>query len=665
MVLLQERLILPFHYLTMAGAIKLLHTMGETKVTRLISRAENQRFITALLKDLHSLKYMLEHDWFEKEPIRIGAEQEMVLVDSYSKPHPIAPKILKRMKNERWLTSELSKFNLEINLTPQVFENDALRNIENEVIKCLHAVQGELDKEDAHIILTGILPTLRKFDLDMKNVFPKRRYRSLLSAINAQRDHNHGYDLRLRGIDELVVRHDSPLLEACNTSFQIHLQIRPDQYRSFYNIAQLLTGPILAIAANSPLLFGRRLWHETRIALFQQSIDTRTVREHMRELSPRVILGNNWMNKGIIELFQEDIARFRVLLGTKDIDDSIEKIKLGEVPKLSALQIHNGTVYRWNRPCYGISDTGKPHLRIENRVIPAGPTVIDEMANTAFWLGAMVGLEDTYGDIRKKIQFVDVRDNFAKAARYGIDNTFNWFDDLKISSTDLFKEILIPIAREGLQKRNITPSDIDRYMDIISERVDQHMTGARWMLKAFTQLKEGADKELAQTILTSAILRNQQSEQPVHTWPMPQLKDYKLNNMIAYTVSEAMITDVFTVRQEDIIEMVAEMMIWKHIKQVPVENAQGKIVGIVSYKQIIEAFLRQKHEGEETITVKQIMDKKPTIIQEETSIREAIRLMTENRSEALIVANADNELLGILSDLEVMGMINRYLQDSE
>lgn len=639
--------------------------MGETKVTRLISRAENQRFITALLKDLHSLKYMLEHDWFEKEPIRIGAEQEMVLVDSYSKPHPIAPKILKRMKNERWLTSELSKFNLEINLTPQVFENDALRNIENEVIKCLHAVQGELDKEDAHIILTGILPTLRKFDLDMKNVFPKRRYRSLLSAINAQRDHNHGYDLRLRGIDELVVRHDSPLLEACNTSFQIHLQIRPDQYRSFYNIAQLLTGPILAIAANSPLLFGRRLWHETRIALFQQSIDTRTVREHMRELSPRVILGNNWMNKGIIELFQEDIARFRVLLGTKDIDDSIEKIKLGEVPKLSALQIHNGTVYRWNRPCYGISDTGKPHLRIENRVIPAGPTVIDEMANTAFWLGAMVGLEDTYGDIRKKIQFVDVRDNFAKAARYGIDNTFNWFDDLKISSTDLFKEILIPIAREGLQKRNITPSDIDRYMDIISERVDQHMTGARWMLKAFTQLKEGADKELAQTILTSAILRNQQSEQPVHTWPMPQLKDYKLNNMIAYTVSEAMITDVFTVRQEDIIEMVAEMMIWKHIKQVPVENAQGKIVGIVSYKQIIEAFLRQKHEGEETITVKQIMDKKPTIIQEETSIREAIRLMTENRSEALIVANADNELLGILSDLEVMGMINRYLQDSE
>lgn len=639
--------------------------MGEQQVSRLNSRTENQKFISALLKDLHSLKYMLEHDWFEKDPIRIGAEQEIVLVDSYCKPKPIAPEILKNLKNNKWLTSELSKFNLEINLSPQVFENKALSLVESELRQSLDTVQKNLDKNDTHLILTGILPTLRKFDLDMKNVFPKRRYRSLLSAINAQRDSSHGYDLRLRGIDELVVRHDSPLLEACNTSFQVHLQTRPEEYRSFYNIAQLLTGPILAIAANSPLLFGRRLWHETRIALFQQSIDTRTIREHMRELSPRVILGTNWMNKSIIELFQEDIARFRVLIGTKDIDDSIEKIKSGKVPKLSALQIHNGTVYRWNRPCYGISDTGKPHLRIENRVLPSGPTIVDEMSNMAFWLGAMIGLEDQYGDVRDKIQFVDVRDNFAKAARYGIDNTFNWFDDKKISSTDLFNEILIPLARDGLHKRQIDPADIDRYLDIISSRVEKHMTGARWMLKSFTRLKEGTEKELAQTILTSTILQNQQTGDPVHTWPLPQLNDYKLNNMIAYTVSEAMITDVFTVRQEDVIELVAEMMIWKHIKQVPVENSRGKIVGIVSYKQIIEAFLRQKHEGAENITVKQIMDKNPTIIQEETPIREAINLMIDNRSEALIIANEENELLGILSDLEIMGMINRYLKDSE
>lgn len=637
--------------------------MGEQKILRLNSKKENQNFIIALLKDLHSLKYMLENDWFEKEPMRIGAEQEMVLVDSYFKPNPVAPKILKRMKKHSWLTSELSKFNLEINLSPQVFEKGALSALEKEVLDCLGMVQNELDKEETHIILTGILPTLRKFDLDMKNIFPKRRYRTLLSAINAQRESNHGYDLRLRGIDELVVRHDSPLLEACNTSFQVHLQVRPEEYRTYYNIAQLLTGPALAISANSPLLFGRRLWHETRIALFQQSIDTRTIREHMRELSPRVILGNRWMNKGVIELFQEDIARFRVLIGARDIEDSIEKIKAGHVPKLSALQIHNGTVYRWNRPCYGISENGMPHLRIENRVLPAGPSVLDEIANTAFWLGAMVGMEDQYGDVRGKIEFVDVRDNFAKAARYGIDNTFNWFGDKKISSTDLFNEVLIPLSRAGLEKRNIVKADIDRYLDVISGRVEKHMTGARWLLKSYTKLKSGAEKELAQTILTSAMLQNQQTNKPVHTWSFPQLNEFKLTDMVTYSVAEAMITDVFTVRQEDVIEMVAEMMIWKHIKQVPVEDAKGKIAGIVSYKQIIEAFLRQKHEGEETITVKEIMDPKPTIINEETPVREAIQRMIENKASVLIIANKKNELLGLLSEIEVLGMINRYLQD--
>lgn len=637
--------------------------MGEQRVSRLTSKEENQSFIIALLKDLHSLKFMLENDWFEKDPVRIGAEQEMVLVDEYYKPFPVAPEILKNLQSHSWLTSELARFNLEINLAPQVFEKDALRKIEEETRQHLHTVQQEVDKYGGHIVLTGILPTLRKYDLHMRNLFPKKRYRTLLAAIDAQRETNQLYELRLRGIDELVVRHDSPLLEACNTSFQVHLQVRPEEYKDYYNISQLLTGPSLAISANSPLLFGRRLWHETRIALFQQSIDTRTIREHMRELSPRVTLGNRWMNKHVIELFQEDIARFRVLIGTKDIEDSIEKIKSGEVPKLSALQLHNGTVYRWNRPCYGISETGMPHLRIENRVLPSGPTVVDEMANMAFWLGAMVGLKEEYGDIRSRIEFVDVRDNFAKAARHGIDTTFNWFDNLKISSTELLHKILIPLARQGLNSRNIYRDDIDKYLDVIQARTTKHMTGARWQLRAYTKLKSSVEKELAQTVLTSAMVRKQNSNQPVHTWPLPQTKNFKVNSMIAYTVSEAMITDIFTVRQEDVIEMVAEMMIWKHIKQVPVENKKGKIVGIVSYKQIIEAFLRQKHEGVNIVTVGEIMDSEPHLISEETSVREAIRIMSEEEAKVLVVANEKKEILGLLTDLEVMAMVNRYLQD--
>jgi len=639
--------------------------MGNPKISRLISKEENQNFVTALLRDLHSLKHMLENDWFEKEPIRIGAEQEMVFVDPYYKPLPIAPDILKKLKHHPWLTSELSKFNLEINLTPQIFEKDALRKMEAELLTNLDIVQQELDQQDAHIVLTGILPTLRKYDLSMNNLFPSRRYRTLIAAINAQRASRQPYELRLRGIDELLVRHDSPLLEACNTSFQVHLQVTPEEYHEYYNIAQLLTGPSIAISANSPLLFGRRLWHETRIALFQQSIDTRTIREYMRELSPRVILGNHWMDQSIIELFQEDIARFRVLIGRDHLEDSWEMIQNGKVPKLSALQLHNGTVYRWNRPCYGISDTGLPHLRIENRVMPSGPTVIDEMANMACWLGAMIGLKKQYGDIRSRIDFVDVRDNFSKAARYGIDTTFNWFDDQKINATDLFRKILIPIAKEGLQTRNINKEDISRYLDVISERTEKHMTGARWILRSYSQMRSGIEKEIAQTMLTASMIENQKKNQPVHTWSIPQIKDFKPNTMIAYTISEAMITDVFAVRQEDIIEMVAEMMIWKNIRQVPVEDKKGKVVGMVSYRQIIEAFIHQKYVETKKVTVEDIMDPDPPIITEETPIDQAIKIMAETRTGALIIANEKKELLGLISELEVLRMVNRYLNHKE
>ncbi|GAA5221793.1 CBS domain-containing protein [Membranihabitans marinus] len=636
--------------------------MGNNSVSRLISKEENQNFSIALLKDLHCLKYMLENNWFETEPIRIGAEQEMVLVDDYFKPNPIAPEVLKKFHKKPWLTSELSKFNLEINLQPQEFHSHALSAIEAETRLHLDELQLEIDKYQSHIVLTGILPTLRKYDLSMKNLFPKRRYRSLLSAINAQRNSSKAYDLRLRGIDELVVRHDSPLLEACNTSFQVHLQVRPNEFRDMYNIAQVLTGPTLAIAANSSVVFGRRLWHETRVALFQQSIDTRSIKDHMREMSPRVILGKHWMNKNVIEIFQEDIARFRVLVGTKTIEDSMELIKSGKVPKLRALQVHNSTIYRWNRPCYGISETGIPHLRIENRVLPAGPSVVDEIANMAFWLGSMVGMKNRYGDVRKHIEFVDVRDNFAKSARYGIDSTFNWFKDKKISATDLIKNELLPIAREGLQAQNIDPQDIDKFLGIIEERNNKHMTGARWMLRSFSSLKNSVDKELAQTILTSAMVKNQKSEQPIHTWPFPSANDFKIANMIAYTVSECMITDIFTVRQDDVIDMVAEMMIWKHIKHVPVEDKKGNLVGIVTYKQIIEAFLKQKHDGIPIITVEDIMNTQPLCTDPETPVREAIEKMVTNETDALVVVNEKKELLGMISEMEVLAMINRYLK---
>ena len=355
--------------------------MGEESVrlASSTSKAEMQNFVKRLLQDVQAFEYMLEHQWFEDDIIRIGAEQEMCLMNKYYKPACTAMNILEEFHPE-WLTTELAQFNLEINLSPQVFDGAAFERMETELRERLAAVASVAAKHNTRILLTGIMPSLRKFDLHIDKLTPKERYFALMEALKAMRGSD--YELHIAGIDELIIRHDSPLLEACNTSFQVHLQVKPNDFVKMYNIAQAVAGPTLAICANSPLLFGKRLWHESRIALFQQSIDNRKSRDHLRDQSPRVTFGRDWLDKSILEIFKEDITRFRIILGSDIEENSLETISRELAPKLKALQVHNGTVYRWNRPCYGISPNGKPHIRIENRVLGAGPTVIDEIANS-------------------------------------------------------------------------------------------------------------------------------------------------------------------------------------------------------------------------------------------------------------------------------------------
>ncbi len=419
--------------------------MGFQKISTLDSKNEMQHFVRSLLNDVQAFEYMLANDWFESDIVRIGAEQEMCLVDNKTlKPACINMEVLARLGDDKpWCVTELAKFNLETNLSPREFTGDCLSALEAENLHYLQIIQHVLDEFDASIILCGILPTLRKHDLEMHNLTPKDRYFALMAAIQK---HLLGtsFELRVEGVDELLVKHDSPLLEACNTSFQVHLQVAPNDFVKMYNIAQTLAAPIIAIAANSPLVFGRRLWHETRIALFQQSLDTRTTNDHMRERLPRVNFGSGWLTGDITEIYKEDISRFRVLLAGDIEEDSMALIQEGITPKLRALQIHNSTVYRWNRPCYGISPNGKPHLRIENRVMPAGPTPVDETANAAFWLGCMVAMGDHYPDITKHIDFVDTRDNFLKSAKFGIDTTFTWMKDKKVPVTELILKELLP-----------------------------------------------------------------------------------------------------------------------------------------------------------------------------------------------------------------------------
>ncbi len=636
--------------------------MGEQKVTLGGSKKQMLGFVRSLLDDVRAFEYMLEHNWFETDTIRIGAEQEMCLVHNRTmKPACINMEVLERLGDQQYCVTELAKFNLETNLTPREFKGHCLSELEAENLMYLANIQAVLNEFDASIVLCGILPTLRKYDLEMHNLTPKERYYALMAAIQK---HMLGssFELRVEGVDELLVRHDSPLLEACNTSFQVHLQVTPQEFVKLYNIAQVLAAPVIAMAANSPLVFGRRLWHETRIALFQQSLDTRTTSDHMRERLPRVNFGSGWLTGDITQIYKEDISRFRVLLAGDIEEDSMKKVLNGETPKLKALQIHNSTVYRWNRPCYGISPNGQPHLRIENRVMPSGPSTADEVANAAFWLGCMVGMSKKVDDVTRHMDFVDARDNFLKSAKFGIDSSFTWFKDKKYPVTELVIKELLPLAKEGLQSRKVNKDDIDRYLGIIEARAREHKTGARWALRTFTALQKQVTTEEAVTAVTAAIIHNQKNNHPVHTWDeggTAYLDNWNPSSMI---VEDFMSTDLFTVQRDDLIELVADIMDWRRIRYLPVENSKGELVGLITSRMVLRHYVRQHKMKDDSIaTVSDIMIENPITASPGTTLPEAMALMRENRIGCLPVVKG-KDLIGIITEMDFLSISGRLLE---
>ena len=621
-----------------------------------------QGFIRALLRDVRALSYMLDHEWFETDTIRIGAEQEMCLVNKHTlKPAMIAVQALKKLKDYPWCGTEIAQFNLENNLSPQVFSGNCFSRLHEENEMQLEIIRKTVRRMGAKVVLTGILPTLRKFDLDLKNLTPKERYLALIEAIN-QQNPKKDYELRLMGIDEISVKHDSPLLEACNTSYQVHLQVTPDNFVPMYNIAQALAAPVMGMAANSPIVFGRRLWHESRIALFQQALDTRSTTDHMRQRSPRVNFGNGWLEKSILEIYREDIARFRVLLGTEIDEDSLALLAEGKVPKLKALQVHNSTVYRWNRPCYGISDNGQPHLRIENRVLPAGPTVLDQVANAAFWLGSVVGMAKRYPDIRQEIGWADVRDNFVKAARFGIYTKLTWLGNKKIGCCELIEKELLPIAREGLESQGVDTADIDKYLGVIADRAAAQTNGARWQLRAYTQLMTEVNRDEALSILTSCIIKHQTTGKPVHEWELPTPQDLEDYVPAGLKVEEFMETDLFTVYEEDTLELVTDILNWRRLRYIPVENNDGRLVGLITSRVLLRHYSSSERlDKNEVKIVRDVMIKKPWTIGPRATIVEAMDIMRDNKLGCLPVVSDGGDLVGIITEMDFLRVSGRLI----
>ncbi|MEO1020930.1 MAG: glutamate-cysteine ligase family protein [Bacteroidota bacterium] len=633
--------------------------MGEERVHIADSSEEEQAFMSHVLKDLRALQRMLEDQWFETDTIRIGAEQELCLVDTNAKPNPDALNVLSALGEGNY-TTELAMFNLEVNLPPLEFTGDALSKMEQNIQREVDTVRKVAQQLDGDVLLAGIIPTIRKKDVDMDNITPIARYKALCEAINRLRGNE--FELRIQGMDEMLMRFDSPLVEASNTGFQVHLQIKPEEFVAKYNVAQAITAPVLAAAVNSPILFGKRLWAETRIALFQQSVDTRGVSEHLRDATPRVTFGTDWLKGSILDIYREDVSRYRTMLSSDIMENVDQMLKEGKAPDLMALKVHNSTVYRWNRPCYGVGN-GIPHLRIENRIFPSGPTVIDEIANSAFWLGLMNGFEDAYADITTELDFDDARLNFYAASKMGLDTKFIWPGDTKRTAVDLIKQELLPIATEGLKKAGIHSSDIDTYLGVVHDRVESSQTGSYWVVKSYGKLIKDNNKEQTLSAITSAMIANQKKGEPVHKWGLANPEDVANWQPTMLLVEEFMTTDLFTVRKDDILEFASNLFDWRKIRYVPVEDDQKHLIGLVSMRMVLREYTKAMHNSDDPLKqcVKDVMIDNPITIHPEASIIEAMNIMQEQQIGCLPVVK-NGQLVGIITEGNFMKITTRLLK---
>ena len=634
--------------------------MGEHNVEQQVDEMKAQTFMKALLEDLRALAYMLEHGLVESGVRRIGAEQEMFLIDRYLRPAPVSLDVLKQANDSR-LTTEIARFNLEANLTPLELSGNCFTRMEEELEEVIELARASAATQNADILLAGILPTLQKSDLTLDNLAPVTRYHELNRGVIRMR--GGPLSIHIKGLDELQLTHDNIMMESCNTSFQVHFQSNAKEFANHYNVAQAITAPVLAVAVNSPLLFGQRLWQETRVALFQHSTDERSRPQLARNQPTRVSFGDRWLQHSVIELFHDQITRFRPIMITQPDENPFEVLARGETPLLSALRMHNGTVWRWNRACYGVLN-GVPHLRIENRALPSGPTIVDEIANAAFFTGLMLAVPQAYGEIATRISFDDAKLNFFRAARHGLDAQFQWIDGQSHNAASLILDQMLPLARQGLSGASVAPEDIDKYLGIIEERARGGQTGARWIIKSLSAIGSSASKDATQRRLTSEILANQKQSQPVSSWPVIEKLDHEAWEHGYRTVGQFMSTDLFTVSPDDLIDLAASVMDWRHIRHVPVEDQEGRLVGLITHR----GLLRMMINGAKLTTVREIMVTNPVTVSPSTSSLEAMELMRNNRVGCLPVVDGD-QLVGIITSYDFLEatakLFEQHLQATE
>jgi len=481
-----------------------------------------ERFSRRLTESLEALRAVLARPGFGTGACTIGAELELYLVDAAGFPLPINRQVLSQTVDPR-VTLELDRFNLEVNLRPGPLAGRPFTALRAEFEDTLGEVRRAAATQGARVAVIGILPTLREADLGRAALTGMPRYRALSASIRNRRASP--FHVSIHGEKEaLALTWDDVTLEGANTSLQYHLRVAPGDFARLYNAAQLATAPVLAVSGNSPLFLGRQLWDETRVALFRQAVDDRgEPGEGGFQPHARVSFGHGWAREGAYELFAESVALHPPLLPVLGRESPLERMKAGGLPGLDELRLHQSTVWSWNRAIYDPKDSG--HLRIELRALPAGPTVVDMVANGAFLLGLTLALAEEVDTLLPALPFVHACGNFIRAARQGLDAELLWPGDAApsprpVSAVELVSRLL-PLARTGLVKAGVDAAEADAMLGIIERRVALRRTGARWQRQTLAFLEtSGLPRPDALAAMLERYLQHAASGEPVHTWPV-------------------------------------------------------------------------------------------------------------------------------------------------
>ncbi len=472
---------------------------------------------------LNALNRMLTERCFSACPVQMGMELELNIIDDNVNPVMANVAMLEHVGNPIF-QAELGQHMIELNLPPRPLADDATLELEKELRDILNSVDDAARAIALGLIMIGTLPTLRADHFDQRWISPISRYLQLNERIMAARSSNieldiEGAPLVVGTTERLRCSSDSILPASACTSVQPHLQVAPNDFSAYWNAAQALAGVQVAIAANSPFLLGRALWHETRIPVFEQTIDTRSPAQRNTMVRPRVWFGQRWITS-IVELFEENVRYFPPLLPLPQAENPLALLQAGSVPSLAALRLQNSTVWRWNRPVYDVAH-GVPHLRIENRVLPAGPTVIDMLANTMFFFGVLRRLAEDERPIWSRMPFHVAHENFYAGARFGIDAQLYWPDIGWVTPDQLVLRTLLPLAYEGLSSYGMSPAATERFLAVIEQRCVALRTGATWQRATVrTLINRGANRPRALATMLSGYLEHMHSNQPVHTWPI-------------------------------------------------------------------------------------------------------------------------------------------------